>query len=507
MVCMPRHTSFRLRLDPSVEQERVLSQHVGAARFAFNQALRLHKDARDASECGRGRDSTPGVGSDAVRVPWTGFDLINAFNKWKRSEAAGCRFLVDPTGMTRVEVTGLAWQGKVLAQVFEEACVDLGRALKAWADSRTGARKGPKIGFPRFKKKSATGGSFRVRNNGSGGRQRIRVGDRDHLRSVTLPKIGVLRIRECTRRLRRMIATGRARILSATVSRGPSRWWVSITVEAADLHAARRHPVARDESTPVEVEAGKGEPQPIRYGKQGWVGLDRGLHALAVAGSSDGIEVARVTNQRAFRRGLPHLRCLSKAVSRKRRGSKNRKKAVVRLGRHHARIRDRRRHYLHQVSNQLVKNHARLVLEDLNITGMTGNRKLSRAINDAAWGELARQISYKQAWRDGQVMVADRWFPSSKTCSSCGTLRKDLTLKDRTFECGSCGLVMDRDLNAAVNLAAWAENHTPPVTDGVGRGAVRVGDRQAAGPVSNAYRQHTPPTTPHRVVLGRDWTT
>jgi putative transposase len=112
-----------------------------------------------------------------------------------------------------------------------------------------------------------------------------------------------------------------------------------------------------------------------------------------------------------------------------------------------------------------------------------------------------RQVTYKQAWHGGQVMVADRWFASSKTCSSCGTLRKDLTLKDRVFECCECGLVMDRDLNAAVNLAAWAENHTPTVTDGVVRGVARVGDRQAAGPVKNAHRQNTPT---HHDVRRRD---
>ncbi|WP_454857279.1 helix-turn-helix domain-containing protein [Promicromonospora soli] len=114
---MPRHTSFRFCLDPSVEQERVLSRHVGAARFAFNQALRLHRDARTAARHVQGADSTsevgagvvpdgdrPGVGDvpGAVRVPWTGFDLINSFNTWKRSEAAGRRFLVDAGGMTRV---------------------------------------------------------------------------------------------------------------------------------------------------------------------------------------------------------------------------------------------------------------------------------------------------------------------------------------------------------------------------------------------------------------------
>jgi putative transposase len=512
MARMPRHTSFRFCLDPSVEQEHVLSQHVGAARFAFNQALRLHKDALAATERGRGHDSTREVAaglvsdgdhhmpgdvpggdvSGGVRVPWTGFDLIKAFNGWKRSEAAGRRFVVASTGMARVEVTGLAWQDKVLAQVFEEAAVDLGRALKAWADSRTGSRKGPRVGFPRFKKKSLTGGSFRIRNKSSKGRAGIRLGDGDRLRSVSLPKIGVLRVRDCTRRLRRMIAKDRARILHVTVSCGANRWWISITVEAADLHPAYRHSAAQQATQSAETEAGKSVPQPTRDREKQWVGVDRGLHALAVAGSSDGAEVLRVDNQRVLRRGLPRLRRLSKAVSRKKKGSKNRKKAVVRLSRQHARIRDRRRHYLHQVSNQLVKNHARLVLEDLNITGMTSNRKLSRAISDAAWGELARQITYKQAWRGGQVVLADRWFPSSKTCSLCGARRKDLTLKERTFECRECGHVMDRDLNAAVNLAAWAENHTPTVTDGAGRGVARVGDRQAAGPVTNAHRQDTP---------------
>jgi putative transposase len=286
--------------------------------------------------------------------------------------------------------------------------------------------------------------------------------------------------------LRRMIGKSRARILFVTVSRGANRWWISITVQAADLHPAARHAPQPAETSPP------GTPDNTPDGGRGWVGVDRGLHALAVAGTSDGTEVLRITNQRALRRGLPRLRRLSKAVSRKKQGSSNRRKSVVRLGRQYAQIRDRRQHVLHQISNQLVKTHARLVLEDLNIIGMTTNRKLSRAISDAAWGELARQIGYKQTWHGGQVLLADRWFPSSKTCSACGTLRKDLTLAERTFGCRECGHAMDRDLNAAVNLAAWAENHTLTVTDGAERGAARGGDRQAAGPVTNAHRQDTP---------------
>ncbi len=414
----------------------MLSRHVGAARFAFNQALRLHKGAR--AQAGSERSSGavsdgdvvgPGIedSRDGSGVPWSGFDLINAFNRWKVSAAAGHRFVVAADGTAEVEVTGLVWREQVLAQVFEEGVVDLGRALKACGDSRTGVRKGPRVGFPRFKKKNRAGGSFRIRNKTARGRSSIRVGDSDcpvrtGARSVSLPKIGTLKVREDTRRLRR---------------------------------------------------------------------------------TSDGVEVLRVANPRAFRRGLKRLRRLSKAVSRKKTGSKNRKKAVLRLSRQHARIRDRRHHYLHQVSNQLVKTHDKLVLEDLNITGMRSNRRLSRAISDAAWGELARQITYKQAWRGGQVVLADRWFPSTKTCSSCGTVRTDLTLKDRTFQCRSCGHVMDRDLNAAVNLAAWAENHTPAADDGAGCGVARVGDRQAAGPVTTAHRQDTPTRSDHRGRSGK----
>ena len=210
---------------------------------------------------------------------------------------------------------------------------------------------------------------------------------------------------------------------------------------------------------------------------------------LVVAGTRDGTETLRVQAPKILGTRLRRQRRLARAVARKMRGSANQRKARMRLARHHLRVRDTRRHFLHQVSNQLVKTHDRLVLEDLNITGIMSNRRLARAVGDAAWGELARQITYKQKRRNGQVVVADRWFASSKTCSSCGTVHKDLTLKDRTYTCGTCGLVLDRDLNAAANLAAWAEDHTPAVIDGGGRGEARVGDRQAAGPDIKACRR------------------
>ena len=117
-----------------------------------------------------------------------------------------------------------------------------------------------------------------------------------------------------------------------------------------------------------------------------------------------------------------------------------------------------RRHFLHQVSNELVKTHDRLVIEDLNVSGMLRNHRLAQAISDAGWAEFARLLGYKQAWRGGQLVTADRWYPSSRLCPSCGAIRGDLTLADRVFTCG-CGHSADRDTNAAVNLARWGQNH------------------------------------------------
>jgi putative transposase len=145
-------------------------------------------------------------------------------------------------------------------------------------------------------------------------------------------------------------------------------------------------------------------------------------------------------------------------LSRKQKGSRNRHDAAAKLGRHHHHIANIRRHFLHQMSNALVKTHDRLVIENLNVTGMLRNHRLARAISDAGWAEFARLLGYKQRWRGGQIVTADRWYPSSKLCPQCGATNGDLTLTDRVFTCG-CGHSADRDLNAAVNLARWGQSH------------------------------------------------
>jgi len=453
-----RHTTFRFALDPTPAQAAMLARHAGASRFAYNQCLRLVTDALAAR-----RVDPP------VTVPWSGFDLINAFNAWKRSEAAGRVFVVAPDGTVTLQVNGLSWRHEVSAQVFEEAAVDCGRALAAWRDARTGVRKGQRIGFPKWKRKGRHRDSFRLRNKTSrDGRCLIRVGE-NHPRSVTLPTIGTIRVHDDTRRLRRLlrpveqvvlpagerVIAPRAKVLFATVSRHGDRWYVSLNVQAPDFHAERRHP-----------------PRPANNAG-GFVGVDRGLAAFAVAATADGTEVGRFAPSRPLARRLGRLRRCSRVLSRAKPGSRKRVKAARRLAREHARIANLRRNFLHEVSSQLAKTHSRLAIEDLAVANLARNPHLARAIGDAAWAELARQFRYKAQWLGGEVVICSRWLASTRRCSTCGRVKERMGLAERVFRCDGCGLVIDRDTNAAANLAAWAERARAP-------------DRQAGGRVTNA---------------------
>ncbi|MFI5909625.1 RNA-guided endonuclease TnpB family protein [Dactylosporangium sp. NPDC051541] len=143
-----------------------------------------------------------------------------------------------------------------------------------------------------------------------------------------------------------------------------------------------------------------------------------------------------------------------------------------RLGRAHARVGHLRREELHKLTTRVAAEHGTIVVEDLNITGMLANRELARHIADAGFAEIRRQLAYKTGWNGGWLLVADRWYPSSKACSGCGTVRTELALHEREYECEACGLGIDRDRNAALNLAALAAEFdtagSGPVT---GRGA------------------------------------
>jgi putative transposase len=454
---MMRHTTFRFALDPTPAQEQMLAQHAGASRFAYNQCLEFVSDALTARRV-----------DPSILVPWSGYDLINAFNAWKRSENAGKLFVVAPDGAISKQATGLAWRHKVSAQVFEEAAVDLGHALSAYSRAQNDTRGGRKVGFPRRKRKGRCRDSFRVRNKRNPGGYLIRVGE-GHARSVTLPTIGPVRVHDDTRRLRRLLrprphvdpVTGEqrtapnAKILFATVVRRGTRWYVNLNIRAPDFHPERRH---RPRSGP---SVGR------------FVGVDLGLSAFAVAARSDRTEVGRWRANNPLTCRLRRLRHYSRALSRARCGSRNRTKAARRLRREHARIADARLRLLHEVSSHLVKNHAQLAIEDLAVSNLLHNNRLARAIGDAAWSEFNRQLMYKAEWFGAELVVCDRWFASSKACSRCGMLKERMALAERVFACDCCELVVERDCNAAANLAAWAERARAP-------------GRQAGGRVTNA---------------------
>jgi len=183
---------------------------------------------------------------------------------------------------------------------------------------------------------------------------------------------------------------------------------------------------------------------------QGVVGVDLGVSALATLSTGEVIP-----GPKAHTALLDRLRRLSRSLSRKQKGSANRKKARARLAELHARIANIRADAMHKLTTDLTRRFHTIGIEDLNVRGMAKNRHLARSIMDMSFFEFRRQLEYKAAMRGGQVVVADRFFASSKTCSACGHKLDDLPLSVREWACPDCGSIHDRDVNAARNLLAY----------------------------------------------------
>ena len=179
------------------------------------------------------------------------------------------------------------------------------------------------------------------------------------------------------------------------------------------------------------------------------VGVDAGIASLVVLSTGE-----KIANPRHERRDRRRLARAQRALSRKAEGSKNRHKARLRVARAHARIADRRRDFLHQLSTRLVRENQTVVIEDLAVRNLVKNHALARAVSDAAWRDLRGMLEYKADWYGRTLVVVDRWFPSSKLCSVCGHRAAEMPLGVRTWACGGCGSVHDRDVNAAKNLLA-----------------------------------------------------
>jgi putative transposase len=334
---------------------------------------------------------------------YSGIDLHKLWNTEKKADPA------------------LAWWGENSKCAYQEAFRDLDRALRDFIKSKNGQRKGRRLGFPRFKKRGRCRDSFRFTTGAIGC-----AGT-----AVTLPRLGTIRTHESTRKLARRLEGGTARILSATVSRTAQRWFVSFTVEV-DRAVPQRH--ARPGSA---------------------IGIDLGVKTL-LTGVDDAGTVIAVQGPRALR----GLRRAGRAHSRTAAGSANRRKAAARLACLHARVASVRADALHKVTSQLASRYETVAAEDLNVAGMTRNRRLARAVADAGFGAAVRMLGYKTIWNGGRLVRGDRWYPSSKTCSGCGAVKAKLALSERTYRCGACGLALDRDVNAARNLLGLAVSGT-----------------------------------------------
>lgn len=177
------------------------------------------------------------------------------------------------------------------------------------------------------------------------------------------------------------------------------------------------------------------------------VGIDLGIKTLVTC--SDGIIYPNI---RTYRNLEKRRRILAKALSRTKKGSKGREKAIIKLARLDLKIMNIRNDYLHKISHEIVRNNQVIIMEYLNVTGIIQNRKLSKSIWDCSFYELVRQIQYKCLWYGREFIQVSRWFPSSKMCNNCENINKELTLKDRSWTCPICSTSHDRDINAAINI-------------------------------------------------------
>jgi putative transposase len=392
--------AYRYALDPTVDQVAALRSHCGGQRFAYNWGLALVKANLDQRQA----EASYGL-SDAELVPalsWSAYSLRKLWNQVKGTIAP--------------------WWVENSKECYASGLVNLAAALKNWHDSRSGRRGGPRVRFPRWKGKRAamscrfTTGAFGLAKDS---------------RHVKLPRIGLVRTQESTRKLTRRVKCGIARIRSATVTHRAGKWFVSFSVE-----------VERVDPTPAKPES--------------VIGVDLGLRSLAVLSTGQVI-----TNPKHLEAAQRELRRLQRQASRRagpdrrtlQQPSRRWRRTQARVAKLHDRVANARRNGLHTLTSRLVREHGTVVIEDLNVSGLLRNKRLARHIAGVGMGELRRQLTYKTTWYHGRLVIADRWYPSSKTCSDCGAVKTKLHLSERRYTCDQCGLVLDRDLNAARNLA------------------------------------------------------
>ncbi|MEV2220530.1 RNA-guided endonuclease TnpB family protein [Nocardia vinacea] len=399
--CVRHRQGYRVELAPDAEQMGVMGRHCGLSRVVENFCLEVVQK-RWAQR--KAEESYGLTGDELTEVPWTAPALEKL---WRAAHPQRFPWFIE---------------NKMSSRVPKEACRMRAAGFANYLKSKKGQRKGARVGFP----------SWRKRKHGSRFRYDADRAKPLDARTVRLPAIGDVAAREDMSWLTARLACGAARILGATIREQSGRWWIAFQLE-----------VDRD-----EINTRRRVPE---YAPK--CGIDLGLRTFAVITNDDDTseEIHAPKPLRAAQRRLARAnRKLARCVS----VSKNRGKARERVARLHLRVVNRRRDFLHKTTTRLARTKSAIAVETLNVKGMTRNRRLARAVSDAGFGEFVRQLGYKADWYGARLWKADRWFPSSKTCGApdCCRIHRGLVLADRTWVCPGCGVVHDRDRNAASNL-------------------------------------------------------
>jgi putative transposase len=312
--------------------------------------------------------------------------------------------------LNNLKSTHFPWMYEVSKCAPQEALRDLDRAFQNFF---RGCKNLDRVGFPKFKKKSYQE-SFRLTGA-------IKLKNK----KIQLPRLGSILLKEKSK--------VEGKILSATVNREADRWYVSLTIE-------------KEISTPEPV---KGEI----------VGIDVGLDHFASLSDEQKIVAPKPLNKK-----IKRLKRLSKQHSRKIKGSNNRKKSALKLARRHRKIRNIRKDFLHQFSTKLAKTKSVIIVENLDIKKMMQvSHQLNQSIHDAGWGEFKRMLTYKTLWYGSKLVLAPRYYPSSKLCSKCEFCLDKLPLSIRNWHCPCCHASHDRDINAAKNLRNYYTGSSPGI--------------------------------------------
>jgi putative transposase len=388
----------------------LVRSHFGARRKAFNWGLAQVKADLDAKAVDPSHES----------VCW---DLRSLRWAWNRAKDE-----VAP------------WWAQNSKEAYSSGLADLARGLENWSAAKNGKRKGPKVGFPHSKSARLDAGRVRFTT----GTMRVE----DDRRTLTVPVIGGLRTKENTRRVQRHLASGRAQILNMTLSERWGRLFVSIG------YALRTPATARAVTQPSIV-----------------AGVDLGLRTLATVATIDtatGEEtLTEYPNPTPLKATLVARRRVGRELSRRIPGSRGHRAAKAKLSRLDRRCVHLRREAAHQLTTELAGSYGRIVIEDLDVAAMKrsmGRRVFRRAVSDAAIGAVRPMLAYKSARYGGELVVADRWFPSSQIHHGCtepdGTPCRLIGRGriDKWLVCAQTGRVVDRDQNAARNLRDWPDH-------------------------------------------------